>query len=454
MTMLDSSTVLCGVCGTTTEFDEILSTHSIGSSDLDTRSPAMHGIVLEVQVQRCPGCGYCSSDVSVAQPEAQAVIARPEYQDQLNDPMYPKLATSFLCKAILDRESKDFATATWALICASWACDDSDHVELAIACRRKAAEMLILAEEHNQKVAKQVGMSVAILVDLLRRSEQVVQARKVITARRDSIANELIKCILDYQSELLDKNDYSQHRMSEAQSRTKRHNSGIVEQVDVGSVTDLPSDVRINVGDNISFEAPIESQDLQVHQDRSSDESSNTLHTNSTNNSSRSMIGNMKSFCEQNIWFIVMFTIATIAIYMWFDSVQKDRQLAEIKKQERAAFETARISTNNSLLNLAGCMANHASEMSFINVGDTIYKIDREDTFSQEDTEKFNETRNALLEVCVDTYSQKIQDEHGTLTARELNTAFIQVMREEPGVIDWINTKRAIHEATKQVLIK
>ncbi len=99
-------------------------------------------------------------------------------------------------------------------------------------------------------------------------------------------------------------------------------------------------------------------------------------------------------------------------------------------------------------------MANHASEISHMRVGSTIYKMDTGKTMSEEDVEEFKEARDALYENCASAYFKSIQDVYGTLTERTLNEAFIQVMRAEPGVINWINTYRAINEATKQVLIK
>lgn len=230
MSMLDSYTARCALCDSETAFDEILSTSSVGSSDLGTRSPAMRWAIIQTLVQRCPGCGYCASDVSVVNPDAPAVINGREYQGQLHDPAYPELINSFLCKAILDRESKTFSNATWSLMQAAWFCDDADHVKLAQVCRNKAADMLMLAEEHNQKIAKQDGMSVAILVDLLRRSEQVDRARKLIEARRGGITDDLIKRILDYQNDLLDKNDFSRHTIAEAQSHLKKSAPGVTSQ--------------------------------------------------------------------------------------------------------------------------------------------------------------------------------------------------------------------------------
>ncbi|MFH1147949.1 MAG: tetratricopeptide repeat protein [Pseudomonadota bacterium] len=216
MTTFNKRKVRCSICGTEAEYLGISSTYTFGSPDLDTRPPKMQRSTIIAWVQRCPKCGYCASDVSTARPEAQAVVIGQEYKDQLNDPTYPKLAASFLCKAILDREFKDFAAATWALIHAAWACDDSDQTEEAMACRQKAADMLVIAEEHGQQVADQDGASTAMLVDLLRRSGQLEQARITIAARRSSITADIIALILDFQTGLLDRNDISCHTIDDA----------------------------------------------------------------------------------------------------------------------------------------------------------------------------------------------------------------------------------------------
>jgi hypothetical protein len=222
MTTVFEEKVHCILCGKKTEYTFISSTNTFGGSpDLDTRPPKSKRLTIFAWVQRCPKCGYCAWDISNARPEAQAVIIGQEYKDQLNDPAYPELAISFLCKAILDRETKEFAAATWALIHAAWVCDDSDQTEEAMACRQKAADMLLIAEEHNQQVARPDGVSTAILVDLLRRSGQFEQARKTIGARRRIITEEPVARIMDFETDLLDRNDIACHTIAEAGKKIK-----------------------------------------------------------------------------------------------------------------------------------------------------------------------------------------------------------------------------------------
>jgi hypothetical protein len=154
--------------------------------------------------------------VTKAHPGFEAVVNAAEYHKQLNDQVYPELANSFLCEAMIDRETNDYAAATWALVHAAWVCDDADHSDEAVVCRHKAADMLLTAEDHGQQVAEQNKATTAILVDLLRRSGRMDDARKAIAERLTGIAEDIIIRILDFQSVLIEKGDASCHTISEA----------------------------------------------------------------------------------------------------------------------------------------------------------------------------------------------------------------------------------------------
>lgn len=217
MTTICTTTMRCPVCGTRSNHRDIMSTNEFGPSDLDTRPPEMARSTMFAWVRRCPKCGYCARNSSAAGPRAREIISGKEYRDQLSDPAYPGLANSFLCRGILDRESGDYATATWDLMHAAWVCDDAGHADQAIACRRKAADMFKETEGHGQQVAdQQDGSGTAILVDLLRRSGQPDEARKVIAERRGGISDDVVVRVLDFQSALLDNNDVSCHTIGEA----------------------------------------------------------------------------------------------------------------------------------------------------------------------------------------------------------------------------------------------
>ena len=55
----------CSVCGTVSEYMALASTNNLGGGpDLDLRPAEMMRSTMNVWLQRCPGCGYVSEDVS------------------------------------------------------------------------------------------------------------------------------------------------------------------------------------------------------------------------------------------------------------------------------------------------------------------------------------------------------------------------------------------------------
>lgn len=208
--------VKCSVCGAKSIFSILESTNTFGLPDLDTRPAEMQRSTMSDWVQRCPKCGYCASDISSLKNGAKKVIASIEYKRQLEDPAYPELANSFLCKAMIDHESRDYVAATFALIHAAWSCDDSDQERQATTCREKAADMITIAEEHGQQVSRQDGARTGILSDLLRRAGRFEQAREVIEKERGNISEDFIIRILDFQIGLIDKQDRSCHSIEKA----------------------------------------------------------------------------------------------------------------------------------------------------------------------------------------------------------------------------------------------
>jgi len=218
MTTICTTKMNCPVCGARSEHRGIMSTNEIGPSDLDTRPPEMKRSTMFAWIRRCPKCGYCTSNSRAARSKAREIVSGKEYQDQLKDPAYPALAISFLCRAILERESGGYRAATWAFMCAAWVCDDAGLSEQAVACRRKAADMLKAAEARGEQHAAgaQGGADAAILVDLLRRSGRPDEARQVIAERRSGISEDIVQRVLDFQSVLLDRNDAAGHTVAEA----------------------------------------------------------------------------------------------------------------------------------------------------------------------------------------------------------------------------------------------
>ena len=216
MTTIYEEKKRCGVCGSENKYTGIGSTNTFGSPDLDTRPPEMQRSTIYAWIQRCPDCGYCNSDVSKSRSDEPVIVKGADYQSQLNDPAYPALANSFLCKAISDRAAGNFADTTWDLIRAAWVCDDSGHAEQAKTCRQMAADMLELSQAHKQKVAGEDRAQTAILVDLLRRGGQPERAQRMLAKQAGEATQDVIERVLGFQGLLLERRDFSRHTIAEA----------------------------------------------------------------------------------------------------------------------------------------------------------------------------------------------------------------------------------------------
>ena len=88
------------------------------------------------------------------------------------------------------------------MIQAAWSCDDGGHDTKAASCRSNAADLVMIAEDHGQSVGEQDGVSVAILVDLLRRSGRIDEARKVIGEQQAANFDEVSVRVLGLQRTL------------------------------------------------------------------------------------------------------------------------------------------------------------------------------------------------------------------------------------------------------------
>lgn len=216
MTMLFNEKTRCAVCGLINEYTGIASTNAFGSMDLDTRPPEMKRSAIFAWVQRCPGCGYCASQVSQAPSQAADLVHSPQYTRQLSDSTFPDVANSFLCKALIEESAADFAAATWSLMSAAWACDDAEKPQAARTCRSKAADMTVKALSNGQKISPQEEAETAIQVDLLRRAGRIAEAQQLIAEKRPTITDDLISKVLTFQDALLSNGDEACHRISEA----------------------------------------------------------------------------------------------------------------------------------------------------------------------------------------------------------------------------------------------
>jgi len=206
----------CFLCGTESTHTGVISTASLGSTDLDSRPPEPERSSLSYWIHTCPSCRYCAPDLSEGEKTYEDVVKSDEYRKVLEDSAYPRLAGQFLCWSLLQESQNEFEKAGWGAIHAAWACDDAGFEEGATASRKRAAELLMKARKNGQWFAEDAGMEEAILVDLLRRAGRFDEALNICRERLKKEPEETVKVILLYQQALIDKLDTRRHTVSDA----------------------------------------------------------------------------------------------------------------------------------------------------------------------------------------------------------------------------------------------
>ncbi len=163
----------CFVCGVEVDVHRRGQLDARGPSDLDGRpGPPLRTAICE-EVQRCPGCGFCSPDPGkspgLSREQAVQLLASPGYLGQLVNPRLNSTANNNLCWALICREARRFETAGQAVLRAAWLCDDGGALEAARWCRERALELYLQAPA--------VPAVQAMQVELLRRLGRFEGAR-------------------------------------------------------------------------------------------------------------------------------------------------------------------------------------------------------------------------------------------------------------------------------------
>ncbi len=215
-----NQSVICGSCGHAFTHEALGSVSTFGSPDLDTRPPEMHRSTMDMWVQRCPSCGYCSPDASKFDDRFRGVLNSSEYRSQLADTRHPELACTFVCTGMLADASARQDDAGWAYLRAAWVLDDAGKDDLAREWRSKAADRYLAALAAGKSFARQPGLSEAILTDCLRRSGRGAEALQVIERALCGSYDDIIHKILRLQRVLIQRGDASRHLTQEARENS------------------------------------------------------------------------------------------------------------------------------------------------------------------------------------------------------------------------------------------
>lgn len=215
MTTLNPNQKQCAVCHSSCSIMVLGSTSSFGAPDLDLRPAEMARSTIGYWVQRCHRCGYCAEDVEAGTPTLLWTIDGFEYQKQLRNPDYPELANEFLCQAQLEQFQGNLQEAIWSIIHAAWACDDAGQETQAVACRLRAAEQLVTFFLNPEITQDDAEGLLAVQVDLLRRAGHFEAAQTLLAERMESVRDETIREVLEFQGTLIAKMDLKIHTLDE-----------------------------------------------------------------------------------------------------------------------------------------------------------------------------------------------------------------------------------------------
>ena len=212
MTTFFRQEVKCANCHKSSEHQALGSTNAFGSPDLDLRPPEMQRSTMSAWLQQCPHCGYVAPKLSKGTDD-MAAVSQSDYRASLSDQRFPELARRFLAHALL-LVSSEPDSAAHSRLSAAWVCDDLGKSDLAVECRRLAAECLAKLRpfaDDEQGVSQG-----AIFVDVLRRAGQWEQAEAECAALLAcKNAKEILRQVLEYQSRLIGEHDKDAHRVDE-----------------------------------------------------------------------------------------------------------------------------------------------------------------------------------------------------------------------------------------------
>lgn len=128
----------CAVCGKESEQITLASTNTFGSPDLDLRPPEMKRSTMCWWVQECPYCGYISENIDDETDVDIDFLQSAEYISCSGKAFASELAQKFYKYYLINLLDENEEDAFYAVLHASWACDDAEDIDNAVYCRKLA----------------------------------------------------------------------------------------------------------------------------------------------------------------------------------------------------------------------------------------------------------------------------------------------------------------------------
>jgi hypothetical protein len=206
----------CAVCGGKAKYKVLMSTNTMGSPDLDTRPPEMMRSTISFWVEKCSSCGYCANDVGKLLENAKKTISDSAYKTQLSNPGFPELVNKFLCRMLIEDKAGEHKAAIYSAICAGWASDDANMASAASAARQLSIQRILDLNARNEHYVAQKGADELLISDMYRRNGEFEKAGRTIEKGLTLEPEDIIKAILKFELELVEKKDTTVHKISEA----------------------------------------------------------------------------------------------------------------------------------------------------------------------------------------------------------------------------------------------
>ena len=205
ITRLESSTIICPMCGNEVKIDKIISTSQFGF-DLDLRPNGPARSLIGVRIHWCNKCNYVFYSYQASKKEKliNGILESKEYLKILEDEKYPMLTRFYLARAYLYLRKSDSLNASKEYLNAAWTLDDC-HID-SVDIRKKVIKYM---KNHYSKE------NVLVILDLLRRTGEFDNAKAFAEEYRHIFTNSLHRRIVDYQLELISKKDIFAHSVNE-----------------------------------------------------------------------------------------------------------------------------------------------------------------------------------------------------------------------------------------------
>ena len=201
----------CSVCGTVSEYMALASTNNFGGGpDLDLRPAEMMRSTMNVWLQRCPGCGYVSEDVSDLSRVDREWLNSDKYRNCDGIPFVSELSKEFYKYYLINMFDKNIEDAFFAVLHAAWSCDDDADIVNAKHCRELAIELATRLLDKGYENEDSLKLTRA---DLMRRAGQF---EKMISMYETvEFDEELLNQILKFEIEKAHKKDSSCYRVED-----------------------------------------------------------------------------------------------------------------------------------------------------------------------------------------------------------------------------------------------